>query len=163
VGLFDTTTHVPLLVRWPGKRQGGRGHRIEGLVETIDLFPTLLAGAGLKAPPSDGLDLQHLPQGGRRAVFSEHAEKMGVSVRTLTHRYMLSSGNARFFPDGPYLFDERADPAESVNRVGQRLPEERQLDDLLRRWLADRGKGPGPQSKSLSDEDAQRLKSLGYN
>ena len=166
VGLFDTTTHVPLLIRWPGKRQDARGHRIEGLVETIDLFPTLLAGAGLKAPPSDGLDLQHDSQGsqgGRRVVFSEHAEKMGVSVRTLTHRYMLSSGNARFFPDGPYLFDERADPAESVNRVGQGLPEERRLDELLRRWLADRGKGPVPQSKSLSDEDAQRLKSLGYN
>jgi arylsulfatase A-like enzyme len=160
VGLFDTTTHVPLLIRWPG---GRKGRRIEGLVETIDLFPTILAGAGLKAPPSDGLDLRQLSAVGRRAVFSEHAEKMGVTVRTLTHRYMLSSGNARFFPDGPYLFDERADPAESVNRIGKGLPEEHQLDDLLKRWLADRGTGPGPRQQNLSDEDAKRLKSLGYN
>jgi arylsulfatase len=165
-GLFETTLHVPMLIRWPASVRGGeerKGHRIEGLVQTIDLFPTLLAAAGFKAPPSDGIDLRHLPAGGRRAVFSEHAEKLGVTVRSRTHRYMLSAGNARFYPDGPYLFDERANPAETVNLIGKGLPAERELDELLRRWLADRGTGPGPQQRNLSDEDTKRLKSLGYN
>ena len=162
-GLFETTTHVPLLIRWPGAAGERQGHRIEGLVQTIDLFPTLLAGAGFKPPPSDGIDLRHLPAGGRRAVFSEHAEKLGVSVRGRGYRYMLSQGNTRFFPDGPYLFDETADPAETVNLAGKGLPAERELDLLLRRWLADRGTGPGPRQQNLSDEDTKRLKSLGYN
>ncbi|HTQ81396.1 MAG TPA: sulfatase-like hydrolase/transferase, partial [Thermoanaerobaculia bacterium] len=163
VGLFETTTHVPLLIRWPrgGRTAGGR--RIDDLVETVDLFPTLAGAAGLQVPPSDGLDLRHPPAGGRRAVFSEHAEKLGVSVRTKTYRYMLSQGNARFFPDGPYLYDEAADPAEVQNLVGKNLPVERELDDLLRRWLADRGKAPAPKPQSLNDEDTKRLKSLGYN
>jgi arylsulfatase A-like enzyme len=162
-GLFETTTHVPLLIRWPAAAGERQGHRIEGLVQTIDLFPTLLAGAGFKPPLSDGIDLRHLPAGGRRAVFSEHAEKLGVSVRGRGYRYMLSQGNTRFFPDGPYLFDETADPAETVNLVGKGLPAERELDLLLRRWLADRGTGPGPRQQNLSDEDTKRLKSLGYN
>jgi arylsulfatase A-like enzyme len=168
-GLFETTLHVPMLVRYPGASGGSggsgehEGHRIEGLVQTIDLFPTILGAAGFKAPPSDGIDLRHLPAGGRRAVFSEHAEKLGVTVRNRTHRYMLSQGNARFYPDGPYLFDEAKDPGETVNLIGKGLPVERELDELLRRWLADRGTGPGPQQRKLSDEDTKRLKSLGYN
>jgi arylsulfatase A-like enzyme len=163
VGLFETTTHVPMLIRWPATAGDRKGRRIEGLVQTIDLFPTLLAGAGLKVPPSDGVDLRQLKTAGRPAVFSEHAEKLGVSVRGRGYRYMLSQGNARFYPDGPYLFDETADPAENVNLVGKGLPVERELDLLLRRWLADRGTAPGPRRQTLSDEDTKRLKSLGYN
>jgi arylsulfatase A-like enzyme len=163
VGLFETTTHVPLLIRWPAGSGNRQGHRIEGLVQTIDLFPTLLAAAGLKVPPSDGVDLRRLRAEGRRAAFSEHAEKLGVSVRGRGYRYMLSQGNVRFFPDGPYLFDETADPAESVNLAGKGLPIERELDLLLRRWLADRGTAPGPRQQTLSGEDTKRLKSLGYN
>ncbi len=58
VGLFDTTTHVPLLIRWPGPPR--QGHRFDGLVQTLDLFPTLLAAAGLPVPPQDGIDLRRL-------------------------------------------------------------------------------------------------------
>src|ERR1700726_3164438 len=65
VGLFDTTTHVPLLVRWPGPPRPG--HRYDGLVQTIDLFPTLLAAAGLPVPPQDGIDLRRLSPATRRA------------------------------------------------------------------------------------------------
>lgn len=61
VGLFDTTTHVPLLVRWPGPPR--RGHRYDGMVQTIDLFPTLLAAARLPVPPQDGIDLRTLSAG----------------------------------------------------------------------------------------------------
>jgi arylsulfatase A-like enzyme len=165
VGLFETTTHVPMLIRWPTPAGSRKGQRIAGLVQTIDLFPTLLGAAGLPVPPSDGVDLRRLAaKGGRRAVFSEHAEKLGVSVRSGTHRYMLSQGNARFYPDGPYLFDEAADPAEDVNLVGKGLRAERELDGLLRRWLADRGTGgASPKQQNLSDEETRRLKSLGYN
>jgi arylsulfatase A-like enzyme len=168
LGLFESTTHVPLMIRWPAELGGhaGGGRRIAGLVETIDLFPTLLGAAGVRVPPSDGVDLRRLPTGGKRAVFAEHAERLGVSVRNRGYRYMLSQGNSRFFPDGPYLFDEAADPEEKVNLVGKGRPEERQLDDLLKRWLADRGdrgRGPAPKKQDLSDEDAKRLKSLGYN
>ncbi len=165
-GLFDTTTHVPLMIRWPGGQREGR--RIEGLVQTLDLFPTLVAAAGLPVPKQDGTDLKELTEGehrgrrGRRAVFSEHAGRLGVSVRTPDWRYGLNQGNDKFLPDGPYLYDLKADPGETRNLAGQGLPVEKELNGLLLRWIADRRKSPNPQSRDLTEEEEQRLRALGY-
>jgi arylsulfatase len=162
VGLHDTTTHVPLMIRWPGREQTGR--RIEGLVQTIDLFPTLLGAAGIEPPDSDGEDLRELTgenRRGRRAVFAEHAGKLGLMVRTPEHKYILSQGN-NFLPDGPSLFDLRQDPGEVQNLAGQGLPVEKQMADLLTRWLADRRGGPKINPRNLSPEDEARMRALGY-
>jgi arylsulfatase A-like enzyme len=163
VGLYDTTTHVPLMIRWPGRERTGR--RIEGLVQTIDLFPTLLKAAKLPVPPQDGVDLGELTadgKHGRRAVFAEHSGKLGLMVRTPDFKYILSQGNTRFFPDGASFYGLKADPGETRNLAGQGLPAEQQLADLLRRWLADRRNSPGTKPREQSDEEKARLKALGY-
>lgn len=163
IGLFDTTLHVPLMIRWPGASREGR--RINGLVQTIDVFPTLLAAAGLKAPVSDGVDLRELTgekKKGRRAVFAEHAGKLGLMVRTPGNEYMLSQGNTPFVADGAYLYDVKADPGQTDNLAGRGLPAETQLSDLLRRWLADRRNRPDAPGREQSDEEKARLKALGY-
>jgi len=163
VGLHDTTTHVPLMIRWPGEDRKGR--RINGLVQSIDLFPTLLEAAGLAVPTQDGLDLRELTgegKNGRRAVFAEHAGKLGLMVRTADFKYILSAGNTRFFPDGAYLYDLAADPGETRNLAGRNLPAEERLSDLLRRWLADRRGSPQARPREQTDEEKARLKALGY-
>jgi arylsulfatase A-like enzyme len=163
VGLHDTTTHVPLMIRWPGPRREGR--RIHGLVQTLDLFPTLLKAAGLKSPATDGADLRELTaagKNGRRAVFAEHAAKLGLMVRTPEHKYILSVGNTQFFPDGAALFDLKADPAEVHNLAGRGFPVEGRLADLLRRFMADRRNSPAAPGREQTDEEKARLKALGY-
>jgi len=163
VGLHDTTTHVPLMIRWPGDERKGR--RIEGLVQTIDLFPTLVAAAGLSVPPQDGVDLRELTgngKKGRRAVFAEHSGKLGLMVRALEYKYILSQGNTRFFPDGASLYDLKADPGETKNLIGTGLPAEQQLGDLLRRWMVDRRNSPQAPQREQTDEEKARLKALGY-
>ena len=163
VGLWDSTTHVPLMIRWPGRDR--EGQRFDGLVQTLDLFPTLVAAAGLPVPPQDGTDLRELTgkgHDGRRAVFSEHAGRLGVSVRTKDWRYGLSEGNARFLPDGPYLYDLRNDPGETKSVAGQGLPVEKELNGLLVRWLGTRRKNPNPEARDLTEEERQKLKALGY-
>jgi arylsulfatase A-like enzyme len=163
IGLFETTTHVPLMIRWPGAERDGR--QIHGLVQTIDIFPTLLKAAGLKPPASDGTDLRELTgegKNGRRAVFSEHAGKIGLRVRTPESSYMLSQGNTQFIPDGAYLYDLQADPGETQNLAGRGLPAETRLSDLLRRWLADRRHRPEAPGREQTDEEKARLKALGY-
>ena len=42
---------IPLIIKWPGQEHGGR---VSELVSLIDLFPTILAAAGIEAPASDG-------------------------------------------------------------------------------------------------------------
>jgi arylsulfatase A-like enzyme len=162
-GLWDTTTHVPLMIRWPG--QGGEGRRIPGLVQNVDVFPTVLAAVG--APPVagiDGVDLRRLTgegKGGRRVVFAEHTGRLGAMVRTRRFKYMLSQGN-RFVPDGAYLYDLEHDPGEEANLAGRGLRAERELASLLRRWLADRKVAPGPGPQARDEEELARLRALGY-
>lgn len=163
LGLWETTTHVPLLIRWPGEAREGR--TIRGLVQTIDLFPTLVAAANLPVPPQDGTDLRELTREGRlgrRAVFSEHSDRLGVAVRTRDFRYMLSQGNSKLLPDGAYLYDLRRDPKETDNLAGRGLPAEKELADLLTRWMADRKRRMDPKSREQTDEEKKKLEALGY-
>ncbi|WJH37558.1 sulfatase [Paenibacillus sp. CC-CFT747] len=51
-GLYETTVNVPVLLRYPGKLP--EGLRVKGLVQQVDLMPTLLEAAGVEVPP--GLD-----------------------------------------------------------------------------------------------------------
>jgi len=145
VGLHDTTTHVPLMIRWPH----GKGRRIEGLVQTIDLFPTLLKAVGLPIPPQDGRDLEKT----RRAVFAEHSDHLGAMVRTRGFKYM---------EQGPRLYDLKADPGETRNLAGRGLAAERELANLLRSWKADRRAHPETRPVEPSDEEKARLRALGY-
>ncbi|HYH46816.1 MAG TPA: sulfatase [Thermoanaerobaculia bacterium] len=172
LGLWDSTTHVPLLIRRPGASLAGRRHdrhhrSHRGLVQTLDLFPTLLRLAGLPVPAQDGQDLDELTKEGstgRRAVFAEHAGRLGLMVRTDRHLYTLSQGNnPRLVPDGPALYDLAADPAQATNLAGRGLPAEREMDALLKRWLAARRPAPRPEARTLSPEEEQRLRALGYN
>jgi arylsulfatase A-like enzyme len=133
------------------------------MVQSLDLFPTLLAAAGLPVPPQDGIDL-HISN--RRAVFAEHANEMGAMVQTRDYQYIVSHGNA-VIADGSSLYDVRADPQETRNLSGKGLPAEREMAGLLDSWLAQRrprGDAPGDiaRPQALSDEDAARLRSLGY-
>jgi len=162
VGLWDTTTHVPLVVRFPGQASG---RRVEAMVQTIDLFPTLLKAAGLTPPPSDGRDLRELAgpgRSGRPEVFAEHSNRMGAMVRNTAYQYIVSAGNAKVLLDGAYLYDLKADPTEVANLAGRGLPAETRLAGDLARWRAERRPGAAAALQSVTPEDAARLRSLGY-
>ena len=97
---YEADTRVPLIVVTPDGRS--KGVRTTALVELLDLYPTLLELCGL--PAVKGLEGQSLAPNlgnadapGRAAAFSQfprpwiyrdHADVMGYSVRTATHRYI---------------------------------------------------------------------------
>lgn len=162
-GLFDTTLHVPLMIRPPGPRGRYAGRRFDELVQTLDLFPTVLNAVGIEPPPSDGRDLYRIVEsGGRPAVFAEHAHATGAAVRTTRYLYYRQD-QADEVTAGVRLFDLEADPLQLDNLAGTGLDVESELATRLDQWLRDRrGDGLAGSAAQLSDEEESQLKALGY-
>jgi len=69
MSVYDPLLHIPLLVRWPGRLDGGRSEAAQ--VRLQDLYPTLLEAAGVAMPPANGRDAVSLlrqPIAGRPSV-----------------------------------------------------------------------------------------------
>ena len=118
---YEPSTHVPFLLRWPGKTEAGRVRN--DLVSLTDIFPTILDGLGLRypvaaAPAPSGLSLVSAEGGGcaqpRSAFVSEYGADANrwMSVRTQTHKFNFWAMGGR-----EELFDLQADPQEKVNLV----------------------------------------------
>lgn len=117
--LFEEALRVPLVIATPGLKQPGEPSR--GLVELLDLYPTLVELAGLPLP-AHGLEGESLvpllddpARPGKPAAYSSRrvsAGRFGRSVRD--QRFRLTE-----WPDGTReLYDLGADPGESVNLAG---------------------------------------------
>jgi hypothetical protein len=152
----DPVLHVPLVVRWPGRLDGGR--EVEEQVRLQDLYPTILEAAGVDVPRACGRDASSLlssPPGPRTLVaeYGPAPELMGVIAKghpaippssfdrfreaLLAVREPPSMAGARKYVsarrDGATvvreeIYDVAADPGEVRNL----LPAEREAADRLR-------------------------------
>ena len=118
---FDEVTRVPLIVRLPGVRDGGKV--VSGLVELVDLYPTLVELCDLPNPAHalEGSSFRPLLEDPARAwksaAFSESKREgyHGRTLRTLDNRYTEWTPISG---DGPVLvelYDLQSDPMEYVN------------------------------------------------
>ena len=119
--LFENAARVPLVIAGPGVKAAGRS--APGLVEMVDLYPTLAELCGLAAPRCLSgvslvpalVDAEARP---RRSALTQHWD--GYSLRTDRFRY-TEWGRPIFTEWGVYgqsgieLYDHRTDPAEMVN------------------------------------------------
>lgn len=113
--LFDRSCRAPLIIAGPGIKPGVA----RGLVEFVDLYPTIADYCGLK-PPSNlaGQSLRPLledpARSGKPAAFTmvtRGPKVRGDSIRTDRWRYTQWSDGAR------ELYDHAADPEENHNVV----------------------------------------------
>lgn len=156
-GGYEELAHLPLIVRLPGGREGGR--RVEGLAAMVDLAPTILDLVGLDAPAeAQGESLVPAIRGLRTAREDVH---MYSVLRTAGHKY---------FSDERFLFDLANDGAEKRN-VWSDEPElvaglERRVRSLIAvdhaaaarfHELVETGAEP-----ELPPEIVEKLRSLGY-
>jgi arylsulfatase A-like enzyme len=113
--LFEIGTRVPLLISAPGTK--GNGQVSPRIVETVDLFPTLVELCGLpKLPGLQGDSLVPLlnnPQAAwsHPAFTVSKSGSLGLAVRTEKWRYAEYDGGKA----GAMLFDAQADPHELKN------------------------------------------------
>jgi iduronate 2-sulfatase len=140
--LFDETLRVPLVIAGPGVAAPGAA--AAGLVELVDVYPTLVEMAGVPAVAGlDGLSLVPvLKDPGavvRPAALSSvgrEAGQIGRSLRTARYRYTE-------WPDGSEeLYDHQDDPREITNLASR--PEQARVVAEMRRLLAAREKAPPP-------------------
>jgi arylsulfatase len=164
-GLWDATLHVPLLLRAPGPRtQAGR--RISGLVQTIDLLPTLLQFLDLPTPAGlDGrslLDSDRRPLPSRRVIFAEAAEQTGLMARTSSHLLSRVTRKNFLFEEREFFFDLENDPSASRDLGSASGGGPR---DELTRFLELFAREPpaaGVNAQPLAAEEVEKLKALGY-
>lgn len=120
--LFEMGTRVPLLMAAPGR--AGNGSSCPRIVESLDLYPTLVELCGLPKPAGlEGVSLAPLLQTPGAAwnkpgfsVWSEDGKTLhGVAVRTEAWRY---AEFGRDGANGAMLFDPHSDPLEMKNLAG---------------------------------------------
>ena len=119
VSLFEECARVPMVIRVPGRTREGTSS--SGLLELVDLYPTLSELCGLKAPTHlQGKSFTKLlddPSGaGRETAYTvvSRGTELGRSIRTARWRYAEwgSSSEAE-------LYDLEKDPAEHTNLAGK--------------------------------------------
>ncbi len=118
--LFEESARVPLIVAVPGMKDAGKA--TAGIVEMVDIYPTLVELCGLDMPshldgqsmvpllenpelPGKPFAVTQVTRGGGKNLFH------GYSVRTARWRYTEWNAGER----GVELYDHEKDPAEMHN------------------------------------------------
>lgn len=125
---YEECVRAPLIVRDP--RMDRSGVTVDGLVEFIDIFPTVTDYCGFDNPPDvEGRSLMPLLEGttedGRDFVFSEYYDNEEAMVRNARYKLIYSTGK-RERQDGyatgrpltgryRLFYDVAHDPHETVN------------------------------------------------
>ncbi|MDV7142820.1 sulfatase-like hydrolase/transferase [Tropicimonas sp. TH_r6] len=143
--MYESTVHVPAIVSWPSRFDGGR--RLGDLVNLFDFGPTILELAGIEVP--DWMEAQSLiplmngEQEDRPRVFCEHSnDALLEGTRMVT---MVREGDFKLvhFVDSEegQLFNLASDPQELENLwldPGHADTRRRLVDEILR-WRTESG------------------------
>lgn len=151
--LYECLLHVPLVIRPPDHVQAPRGRMVEGLVELVDLMPTILRLAGVDVPDHlQGHDLVEWMRSGTRrplrdCAFASVGNYHG-KLKTTWPAGMPASGRhpgllrgarsleASYVRDPDYgdeAYDLRHDPHELNNLFNRDGAVPREVDRLRRR------------------------------
>jgi arylsulfatase A-like enzyme len=135
---FERSVRAPLILAVPGMKNAGE--KTDGLVEFVDIYPTMCELAGLPVP--EGLEgtsftplLEAPDRRWKSAAFSQYRRRGVVGRSMRTDRYRLTC----WFPRNKSekiaieLYDYQTDPAETENLAGR--PEHAELVRRLRDQL----------------------------
>jgi arylsulfatase len=152
-GLYDSVTHVPLLMWAPGRIPVCDS---DAMVTLTDVLPTILEALGMpEAEGIDGRSLFPLMRGEttthRDAVMlSEATWQAARAVRTPEWKYIKFLQTTIYGRDGVELYDLTNDPHEQVNVADAHPEVVADLGNRLNHWVsAQLGGGPDPMHSVL--------------
>ena len=185
--IYNTLVHVPLIVRFP---RTSRPSVVERVVQTSDIFPTVLAAVGADLDRSAKVMARSLtaamkpdPTAMTRYAVSEYLRAPTWPFAFVQQRDPGFSGTRwqvafRAIFDGRWklvrrsdgradLFDLAADPGEERDVSGEQRVEKIRLGRMLDRWqqsfkLFDPTRATGPNGRRMDAEQHSRLRDLGY-
>ncbi len=165
--LYDTTQHVPLIIKMPGEKHAGQ--RIQDVVQLIDLAPTVLEYLG-GSPPEfyEGRSLLDLLNGQLRnkpGIAYAERQKVYLGTQKLDDKWLMAMRT----PDTKYicdaegewqeLYDIASDPAESINIIND-IPE--LCEVYFKNILETLGEGIEIGAQDIDPKVLKQLRSLGY-
>jgi len=142
-GLYDGNLHLPCIIRWPGRTPAGL--RPPGLVQMMDVAPTLLAAAGLPVPPAmEGKSF--LPallgdsswQGADRLIAEECTWQAKWCLRRDGHKLIRAREPDLHGSPEHELYHLASDPDELHNLAEEQPPLARLMEAELETWIAGR-------------------------
>jgi arylsulfatase A-like enzyme len=165
VQLYEESIHIPLVVRFPAGK-GPAGKRIAGLVDLLDLAPTIadvfgLLGQGGSAKQFQGRSLLPVVEGA--------PGKAAILARTVWDRprYALRDERFKFLYDTrtgeEQLFDVVADPGEARDLARADPLRAAYFRQALHQWILGLGRrGGAAEQAALTPEQRENLCALGY-
>ncbi len=168
--IYQTTLHVPLVIRAPGF---GKGIQVNENVSLVDIMPTVLDLAGLKTPARvEGVSLRAALEGGtapdrgtcaagRRAIYGESLEAGTYACSPL---YGILEGPWKYIlAPRPELYELTQDPGERTDLAGRQPQVAQRLRGRLEAMLKELEAAAPRRGPSTVDLEAvKRLQSLGY-
>ncbi len=139
-GMYDCITGIPMILSHPAIRPSVN----DGFVTLLDLMPTFLDAAGIRAPAGlDGASLMPVLRGERNTVRDDfivtehhghHCPFWQRMVRTPQGKYVFN------YTAGPEFYDLDADPHETRNIIGSiGSTTRKRYEDMLLSWMRETG------------------------
>jgi arylsulfatase A-like enzyme len=153
--LWDTVTHVPLVLWVPGTR----GRRVPTAVQNLDILPTILdyLATGQEGWQAEGLSLRRLADGARdpRRAFSVQGSLRSVNDDRLKAIRDVSSGQVQ-------LFDLVDDPGEHTDLAPGHPDALGVLGAALDAWIATSDRANTATGGRAGRDVEAALRALGY-
>lgn len=160
--LYDSTTHVPLILKLPNGQEAGKV--VEQQVRTTDIFPTVLELLGIPAPASlDGASLKPTfldPGAPSRTVLGETDYPLRFGWAPL--RSVRNEGFKFIEAPRPEFYDLRSDPRELHNHYAPWDAEVQKLRKTLSEARPARPQTGKQSATALSPTTIDELRALGY-
>ena len=157
--LFEGGIREPFLISWPKKIKGGS--RYQQFISALDIYPTILAAAGVQHPQPeklDGVNLLPYLSGKKTAsphdiLFWRYSDGLGYAVRKNDWKLVKSGYKHAFL-----LFNLKNDPYEHHNLAAQFPEKMEELKADYARW--EKGTVPAkwhdPHPKNVAKEAKER-------
>jgi arylsulfatase A-like enzyme/Tfp pilus assembly protein PilF len=160
--LYDSTTHVPLILKLPKEQEAGRV--IDEQVRTTDIMPTILELLEIPAPTNmDGTSLKPTFLGADtapRTVFGE--TDYPLRFRWAPLRSVRKDGSKFIEAPRPELYDLKSDPGELRNQYVPWDATVQKLRKMLAELSAKSAAAGKPSAAAVTAGTIDELRALGY-